>query len=176
MHHFGSSNINNRKFAWQMQSHSTHTGGFDKACTPWTDRDDSVNDWHEQKHMCCGPLWPTHAEYPSSRFSAARCGVNSWKMPSDVGAISHGHKGSILVRQWIKRPCGLLNSSFLQCLDCVWEEAKGVKARGRDMCGDQVRVQQRVTVRHTDSWLFSPTWLEDSSQLPNAFVAGNQKS
>lgn len=79
--------------------------------------------------------------------------------------MTHGHKGSILVCQWIKRRCGLLNLSFLQCLDCVWEEAKGVKGRGQDMCGDQIRVQQRVTVQYTGSQLFSPAGLEDSSQL-----------
>lgn len=76
-------------------------------------------------------------------------------MASDFGMISHGPQGSILV----KRRCGLLNPSFLQRLACVWVEAKGLKVRGQDMCGDQVRVQQRVTVQHKDTPLFSPTAL-----------------
>lgn len=76
-------------------------------------------------------------------------------MASDFGMISHGPQGSILV----KRRCGLLNPSFLQRLACVWAEAKGLKVRGQDMCGDQVRVQQRVTVQHKDTPLFSPTAL-----------------
>lgn len=36
---------------------------------PWAELDDSVNEWHERKHMCCGPLWPTHAESPPKAFS-----------------------------------------------------------------------------------------------------------
>lgn len=89
------------------------------------------------------------------KLSAESWGVNSKKMASDFGMISHGPQGSILV----KRRCGLLNPSFLQRLACVWEEAKGLKVRGQDMCGDQVRVQQRVTVQHKDTPLFSPTAL-----------------
>lgn len=119
-----------------------------------------MNDWHERKRMCCGPLWPTHAECPPKAFSRElrgkfqKDGVRLWDDKSRP-------QGSILVN----RRCGLLNPSFLQWLDCAWEEAKGVKVRGQDMCGDQVKVQQRVTVQHKDTQLFSLTALGESSQL-----------
>lgn len=99
--------------------------------------------------MCCGSLWPTHAELPPKAFSRGlrdkfqKDGVRPWDDKSRP-------QGSILV----KRRCGLLSPSFLQRLDCAWEEAKEVKVRGQDMCGDQVRVQQRVTVQHKDTQLF----------------------
>lgn len=132
-----------------------------------------MNDWHEWKRMCCGPLWPAHAEFPPKAFSRElrakfqKDGVRLWDNKSRP-------QGSILV----KLRCGLLNASFffLQRLDCAWEEAKGVKVRGQDTCGDQVRVQQRVTVQHKDTQLFSLTALGDSSQVSMRKCAGCRKS